>query len=497
MRSAVCCLLLLTACSGYDDLRLLEVDSIEPREIEPGMTLRIHGQGFPLGRPAAIHLRGEVYRPGASVTPIDARLEGVVRSESLVEIPIEAALIDALGGRATLDGELRVAFRAADRRRDVFAVEPIRLDSLPETATQLRSERFQQDHGEAAHAGGFGLQLSREELGAPGVRVLAVEPGSLADRQGMKPGDVVVGLDGVSVYGWRDFVPNPSKTESKVLVSREGLRGVHALRWPHEATERAGDPTSMAVFVLLGLLLGWGSPAALCLKARDLRDPTPVWLIRASLVATCSVLMLCLPTLQWATMWILVLGTFAALFSLATRERVGATSLALAMGAILSLMLVARTASLNEISAAQAPEVLRWFVFQSPASSLAFAAYLVALGSVAARKRLSASLYAAPAAVLGAALFLGGWPLAPWWVGAAVLSVKAIAILFAARAVELPAKTAAGLCMSALVLGVVGLSVDFNLLFPQWSALAIGACCAIAARAFAPPLRRGENPVPA
>ncbi|MBW2507062.1 MAG: PDZ domain-containing protein [Deltaproteobacteria bacterium] len=497
MRLAVLCLILLTACSGYDDLRLLEVESIEPAEIEPGTTLRIAGHGFPLGRPASVQLHGEVYRPGASVTPVDATLEGVVRSESLVEVPIESALIDALGGRATLEGELRVAFRAADRRRDVFAVEPIRLDFLPETATQLRSEGLQQERDDAAHADGFGVQLSREELGTPGVRVLAVEPGSLAALQGVQPGDVVVGLDGVSIYGWRDFAPNPSTTESTVLVSREGLRGIHALRWPHEASERTVAPSSMAIFVLLGLLLGWGSPAALCLRTRYARNPARVWLVRTSLVVTCSVLMLCVPVLQWATMWILVLGTFAALFSLATRERVGSTSLALAVGAILSVMLVARTASLTEISGAQGPEVLRWFVFQSPASSLAFAAYVVALGGVSARPRLSASLYAAPAAVLGAVLFLGGWPLAPWWVGSAILATKAAGILVAARALDVAPRVSAGLCASALALAVLGLSVDLGLLFPPWSALAVGTCCALCVRAIVPPLRGGEMPMPA
>ena len=36
MRAAVFLVMLLSACSGYDDLALLEVDTIEPPEIEPG-----------------------------------------------------------------------------------------------------------------------------------------------------------------------------------------------------------------------------------------------------------------------------------------------------------------------------------------------------------------------------------------------------------------------------------------------------------------------------
>lgn len=497
MRAAVFCLLLLTACSGYDDLALLEVESIEPPEIEPGTTLRIRGHGFPLGRAAAIELRGAVHRPGTSITTVDASLEGVVRSESLIEVPIGAELIDALGGRATLDGELHVAFEAADRHRRVFAAEPVRLDFLPDTATQLRSEGAQEERSELLHAEGFGVQLSREELGTAGVRVLSVEPGSLAARQGVEPGDTVLGLDGVSVYGWRDFVPDPSKTESTVLVSREGLRGVHALRWPHEATERSGDLLSMAIFVLLGLLLGWCSPAALCLRPRYVRIAPPAWLLRASLVVVFSALMLFVPALHWTTMWILALGTFAALFALATRERAGTTSFALAVGATLSVMLVARTASVTEIIAAQGPEVLRWFLFQSPASSLAFVAYLVSLGVICARPRVSASLYVAPAAVLGAAIFLGGWPLAGSLLGIAVLAAKASVLLVAAHGLQMPEKTSAALCAAGLALGVLGLSVDLGALFPQWGALAVGVFCALGARAVAPPLRRSAAPIPA
>ena len=59
-----------------------------------------------------------------------------------------------------------------------------------------------------------------------------------------------------------------------MLVAREGLRGVHALRWPHEATERPLDPIALGLFVLLGLLLGWVSPATLCLRAQALEGLT-------------------------------------------------------------------------------------------------------------------------------------------------------------------------------------------------------------------------------
>jgi hypothetical protein len=496
MRTTVLSLVLLTACSAYDDLGLLEVESIEPPEIEPGTTLRIHGHGFPLGRAPAITLRGSVHRPGEAVVAMEASFEGTVRSESLIEVPMGPELIDAIGGRATVDGELRVGFPAADRHREVFAAERIRLDLLPETATQLRADGAPEER-ERIHAEGFGLRLSREELGTVGVRVESVEPKSLAARQGMKPGDTVVGLDGISIYGWRDFVPDPSRTESTVLVSREGLRGVHALRWPHEATERRSEPLSLVVFVLLGLLLGWSSPVALCLGPRFVRAPRSVWLLRGSLLLVFAALLSLVPALQWTTMWILALGTFAALFALATRERIGTTSFALTVGATLTIMLIAKTASITEIVGAQGPELLRWYLFQSPATSLAFVAYVVAVGSICRTPRISAALFTAAAAVLGGALFLGGWPLGGPAVAIPILGAKAMVLLLAAHALQLSSKVASGVALAGLGLALVGLFVDLGALFPQWSALASGAFCAIAARAVVPPLRRTGAPLPA
>ena len=494
MRALVFFVMLLCACSGYDDLALLEVDTIEPPEIEPGGTLRIHGSGFPLGRTPDIVLRGSVHRPGMQPSTVSARLAGTVQSESLIEIPIEEELIDALGGRATVDGELRVGFRAADNRRDVFSAERIRVDFLPDTSTQLRADSARVEQTEPVGAREFGLQLSHEELGTVGVRVVAVDSDGLAAVQGVKSGDMLMEVDGMNLYSWRDFVPDPSRDESTVLVARDGLGGAHSLRWPHEATERPLDPVALGLFVLLGLLLGWVSPATLCLRARTSTVSLSPWLTRSSLVLVFAALLLCISALQWTTMWILGLGTFAALFTLATRHRAGAFSFAFVVAAALTVMLLARTASISAIVAAQSPPVLRWYIFQSPASFLAFGAYLYALAAMSSRAALSASLYAAAAAVFGAALFLGGWPLAGSVVGIAVLAGKAAALLLVAQVFDMSRKAAASCVGLGLGLALVGLLVDIGALFPQWSALAVGCVCAVAMRALVPPLRRESAP---
>jgi hypothetical protein len=338
------------------------------------------------------------------------------------------------------------------------------------------------------------LELSREELGTVGVRVISVGRDGFAATQGMKPGDTLIGLDGVSLYSARDFAPDPSRNESTVLVARDGLRGVHALRWPHEATERMVDPIALGLFILLGLLLGWVSPAALCVRARPSKVLLTAWLTRLSLVLVFAALLLCIAALQWTTMWILALGTFAALLTLATKHRAGAFSFAFAVAATLTVMLLARTASISAIVAAQSPPVLRWYLFQSPASFLAFGAYLYALGAVSSASRLSASLYSATAAVFGATVFLGGWPLAGSVAGIAALVSKSAAMLVAAEVFEIGSRTAAACAGLGLGLASLGLLIDIGALFPQWSALAVGCVCAVAVRALVPPLHRASAP---
>ena len=496
MRAALVSLVLLAGCVGYDDLALLDVDTVEPPEIEPGGTLRIHGNGFPLGHTPEILLRGPVYRPGMPASTVDARLDGLVASEALIEIPIGEELIEALGGRATVDGELRVSFQSADGARAVFAAERVRIDFLPDTSTLLRADGLREAAVEPAAARAFGVELSREELGIAGVRVVAVEPGSLAAKQGVKPEDRLIALDGASIYSWRDFVPDPSKSESTVLVARDGLRGVHALRWPRKATERRVEPALMALFALVGLLLGWLSPSALGLRPLHARAPASAWLARAAFVLLFAALLFGVAALQWVTMWILVLGTFAALFTLAARHRAGASSFAFAVVSALTVMLVARTASISEIVAAQSPLALRWYLFQSPASFLACAVFVHALGSVSAQSRLSASLYSAAAAVLGAALFLGGWPLSGALAGIALLFVKALAVLGVAGTFEMNPKAAVTVTGLGIGLALLGLFIDLGTLFPQWSAVAVGWTCALGARALIPPLRRVAAPAP-
>ena len=102
MRAAVFFVMFLTACGGYDDLALLEVDTIVPPEIEPGGTLRIHGRGFPLGRSPDIVLLDNMS---------DAELrEAVARRDKLASV----TELEASGG-VNLDTVASIAQTGVER----------------------------------------------------------------------------------------------------------------------------------------------------------------------------------------------------------------------------------------------------------------------------------------------------------------------------------------------------------------------------------------------
>lgn len=496
MRAGVLLFVLLAGCSRYDDLALLELDRIEPAEVESGETLRVHGSGFALGRTPEVVVRGIVHRPGRAPAVIEAPLSGTVLSQSLIEIPVDDALIETVGGRATVDGAIWVGFRTNDDRRDIFSETRARIDFLPDTSAVLgvRATGARADEAGARRAESFGVRLSKEELGTVGVHVVSVDAGGLAARQGVRPGDTLIGLDGMTLYSWRDFWPDPSTPESTVYVERDGLRGAYALRWPHEVTERPLEPSSIILFFMLGFVLSWVSPIVLSARPRVAAVPISTTLVRGGLVLAFAALLVYVPQLRSATLGILALGTVASLSALVSRHRFDARSFVFALGGVLTIMMLAKTASLTTIVSAQTPSVLRWHALQTPASSLAFVAYLHAVALMSSRPGLATSSYVALAAVLGAAIFAGGWPLGVAFGGVMVLTAKSVTILFVARSFNLGTKTAAA--CSALGLGLASATMFTGgaWLYPHWSALMVGAAAGVAARMLVPPLRREAAP---
>lgn len=494
MRTWVALFVLLgsAGCSPYDDLALLDVTAVEPPQIEPGGSLRLEGEGFPLGLSPVVLLEGTLYRPGVVPEAFESTLPAEVETESRITVSVPNDVLDSFGGRGTFDGTLRLAFRTAADQRDVYADRNVVIDFLPDTTELLRagSEASDRPSLDADH---FGLVLSREESGAVGVRVESVTPGAPADRQGVRVGDTVVGLDGLRVYSWRDFYPDPTLSESRVSIARKGLAGVHALRWPHEVTVSRASVLALAVMLIVGLILGWRSPMVLCLR-RASRGSVATWLTRASVLLLLATALVCVGRLGTLSVWIVGLGVFAALQSFASRTRTVAVSYAFAIASTLTVMVLARTASLPLIASEQEAGVLAWYAFRSPASTLAFIAFMAALGSATHAERLSSTLYASTGAVLGAAIFLGGGGMGAAHEAIPLLFAKALVLLLTCRWVALSRRTAATMALVGLGIASIESTTGFEALAPFWAPAVVGAAMALLVRAAVPPLRRPSVP---
>ncbi|MEM7437696.1 MAG: PDZ domain-containing protein [Myxococcota bacterium] len=490
--AVVLSLLSLAGCSPYDDLPLFELSAVEPDQIEPGGAFRIDGEGFPLGLTPTVRLDGVLYRPDAPPLPFHADLTAEVANESRVHCPVPDEIVEALGGRGTFDGQLRLAFRAANGRRDVFAERNVVVDFLPDTTLMLRPNDEGGDVEGEIDADHFGVALSREESGSAGVLVEAVVPGSPAALQGLRPGDTVLGLDGLRLHSHRDFLPDPTRTESHVSVSRKGLAGVHALRWPHDAEVPQRTLVTLIAALALGLLLGWRSPMLLCLGSAS-RTPTAVWLTRFSLLLVFAAALAAGP-FDSTTSWITGLGVVAVLQAIVARRRSVAVGYAFSLAATLTLMLVGRSASLGALVEMQHGSVFDWFAFRTPASTLAFCVYFHTLTRLASETRLASNLYAAVAAVLGAGLFLGGGAGAPPIESIVLVFAKATSLMVIARWVTVPPKLALGTLAAGASLALAGWAVGATPWLPHWGPLAAGCMLALLLRAAVPPLRRPSVP---
>ena len=492
MRGRWLLLLVVAGCSPYDDVALIDFTAVTPERIEPGATLTLHGHGFPLGRVPSVEFDGSLSAPGAPPFKKRFTVIGEVRSESRVDVPIDSTFLAQLGRRATFDGRVTIAFRAVASKRRIFATRDVLIDFLPETSVQLRA----QVEGEVAphlDERAFGVRLSTEDSDLPGVRVVDVRPDTFASRQGVRAKDVLIRLDGVRLYSRRDFVPDPSRTESTVHLRRAGLPGLHALRWPHAATEPNAPPFDLALSLLVGVLLGWFSPARLPWHGAP---PTPIRarLVEISLLAILALAARFIPFMQWTPLWIAglaVLATGAAYVGLARRAAAGFTY---GLVAIAIATWVARGSNLADIVESQGPLPIAWSAFRVPAATAALVLYLHGLGKVSDGSRPIMAIYGTAGAILGAVLFLGGWASVPPF-GPVFLAIKGWVVLMLSRALRIEEQPARAVALFALGLAAFTDRLDGIGIAPLWGWLVVGFLVGLSLDAILP--ARTSEPVPA
>lgn len=451
---------------------LLEVSTVEPREVDTLDRLEIRGVGFPQGRRARVTFRGDVRRAGEpEIRGAAIEAEGVVASPERLEVVVTEQLGDRFCGRdhaahATFTGSIEVAFASSAAGAPPLAAEKrnVTLDVRP---ASVRADVAASRAKEAARFLAF-LGLTTLPPTARGMPVDRVEPGSPAERQGIVPGDLLASLDGVRILELTDLVPSSSRKVELGLrhgdaAASEDVRTITLAGFAGERIPSELAPALLVAGLALAVLLLLVLPGPALLVAAEVRVASRVRrttsgeLVRAlfgagpvAIVSGVASIMIgtfalgphvLAPDLDGALLAATALGLlFVARLALARGRFAFLGSLArfavpaaLLLGALVGVVATTGAYRLSEIVDGQGAAPWAWTFAHDPGSAaLAFVyvAALVAIARVRATGKEPALSVAAPpatrakrpaevlerlgillAATLGAAVFFGGWQL--------------------------------------------------------------------------------------
>lgn len=469
---------------------LVKVTDVVPREAEVGDRLEIAGVGFPQGRTAKITFRGELRRPGERPRSAKITTEGLVTSQSRIELVMNDALEAAFCDRGdqavhtTFVGSIEVAFAGAVRGGPPIAgvLDDATLDLRPVSVRAHKAQELTREgRAVAAH---LGLDLE-PAVGRLVVRTVA--PRSHGERAGIRPGDAILALGGVRTRELADLATaEEHAAEVRLLrgdpprehVREVPLEGLH-LTIPREMATALG---LVAAAVVLALLLFAPLPgsgdlddrvgehlrgplgdheAALRWAAARLRAPgvivrlATVVVVAAGLTAAAAlrvvvqgdVLGLAALSAGALTATLVLGGRSTPRATIALRELVKLAGLVVAAHAAGSL-------SLYEIVRGQGAAPWEWGAFASP--GLFGLAAIVCVHHAKTRAAWShveggaagafAGAHDALTAVIVATMFGGGWPAgANPFAQALVLVAKALLLLGVFAVVAKPLEVAASL----------------------------------------------------
>ncbi len=460
-------LLFAVGCGAERDSELLDVEGVSPARVSPGQSLRVDGRGFPERREGTVRLDGLRRTPGGAVEEI--RYEAPVRAEDgAVRLPIDARLLEAMGGRATFRGEVRVSFPSAAGGGRLYGVaREVVVDFLPDTGTDLARDLDRARRGRAV-AQRLGVALDEEERFEGGLRITAVEEGSVAASLGMAEGDRIVAMDGLRLYAITDLVPAPGIEATVLEVMRDGSDVPATVTLPLLVASElpvAGELWWVAVAAVLLFVLAFVAPTARFTASLARRPPesdegTLAWLFGASappaapsapprdrrvamrarraLVVRQSLLALGAVAISFAFVGVAVAGR-----ALETSFGVGillTSSLALRLTArvmddaplelsikllavavvgaplsisVICISLLVGTGHLAQIHEAQGGLPWQWLVFDHPVAFALFPVFAAtALGRIETGPGVAgvaARGHLLVVSCLGAAIFLGGW----------------------------------------------------------------------------------------
>jgi NADH-quinone oxidoreductase subunit H len=276
-RSLIGCLLialsaLLFGCIASDrsSPELLTVTELVPHSAGLGDRVEVLGRNLPVGRvdDVRVFFRGRLARAGQPalhnqvVEVAGARLERDRVSFELDERTLERFVGPAFEARhTTFVGRVEVVLTGASKTPVHGSIKgDVTFDVMPrEIGRALRERRIEEAREAAAF---FGLDLAPETAGE-GLDVRAVRPDSPGARAGIREGDRLLALGGVSTLDPTDIVPDARGSSVPLSLERDGARVEGAI----SIEGYRGDQTSalgpgvivLASLLITLLLLGTGS----------------------------------------------------------------------------------------------------------------------------------------------------------------------------------------------------------------------------------------------
>ncbi len=272
-------------CQRAPAADLLQVSAVIPVEAQFGDALQVIGDGFALGSPATVTLRGKVYRAGQAAEDVSFsfRAETDSQRELSVRLPREAEAEFCgeaqAASHATFRGDVEVAIAAKTRGAPPVTgvLHGAVIELYPAVRTHSAEDR-QLTLGRKA-LGFFGVEVAEAEGG--GLVVVGVAPGSRAVAADLRPGDRFMSAGGLTVLQPSDLVPAPTRllevgvlrgpSERVLGLDSDGFSGM-----PPRELSWSGVLVSALALAFVGFatpamrVLGWLSQNAIePLRARE------------------------------------------------------------------------------------------------------------------------------------------------------------------------------------------------------------------------------------
>jgi NADH-quinone oxidoreductase subunit H len=219
--------LLAVGCQGEVGPDLVSVNRLDPERAAAGDRVLVAGEGFPEGRAATVTFRGDLFRPGAAPER-DVRItaKAVAAGRNALAIAFDGDLERRFAGageqalHTTFRGDVRVAFQP-----DAHGLAPVagtarevRFEVLPSVEGPLAEEQKL----EGARALAFLGIGARPDPATRGLDIATVDPDGRAARGGLRPGDLLLSVDGVTALSPSDVRVRGGERTARFMVEREG-----------------------------------------------------------------------------------------------------------------------------------------------------------------------------------------------------------------------------------------------------------------------------------